>query len=350
MARLTFPARLARNKALLLGLLPLQATAALASEPVTTYRIEATTGNVPTLSWPREMMMDLDLELTLTAPVAPPAKPEASHAIPAAMAMRSPLSLEVTSGCKPGECESQESRQAAEQIRSKRVHLYWGCEARAGAGQPQTLEAGKNTLRQMLGEVQRKEKVQPAAPTTTSTAWRPNREAAGGFLLLGMDDELRSLPLKASLVGEHLVRSNYTPEIRFSLAKTQDFLGPLNLSATPTKGATDLGWNRVAGVVGYLGTAIGQKEGEIVIWVSNLGGKAASPADSTAKLESLVGSGGLLGAERSQCTISAEATRALGTAAVVNLEGLAGAIQLNPVPGQVVRLERTSKSAATLDF
>jgi hypothetical protein len=38
----------------------------------------------------------------------------------------------------------------------------------------------------------------------------------------------------------------------------------------------------------------------------------------------------LLGAERSQCTISAEATRALGAA--------------------VVTLERSSKSAAMLDF
>ena len=349
MGRLTRPARLARNAAFLLGLLPLQATAAVAAEPVTTYRIEATTGNFPTLSWPREMLMDLDLELTLTAPVASPAKPEASHAIPAAMAMRSPLSLENTSGCKPGECGSQESRQAVEQMRSKRVLLYWGCEAKADAGQPQTLEQGKNPLLQRIEEEQGQDTAQPAARSTTSTAWRPNREATGGFLLLGMDDELRSLPLKASLVGDHLVRSNYSPEIRFSLAKTQDFLGPLTLSATPTRGATDLSWNRVSGVVGYLATAIGEKEGEIVIWVSNLGGKTASPADSTAKLESLVGSGGLLGAERSQCTISAEATRALGSA-VVSLEGYAGAIQLNPAPGQVVRLERSSKSAAMLDF
>jgi hypothetical protein len=45
--------------------------------------------------------LDLNLELTLTAPVAPPVKPKASHAIPAAMAMRSPLSLECTGDCKP---------------------------------------------------------------------------------------------------------------------------------------------------------------------------------------------------------------------------------------------------------
>ena len=127
--------------------------------------------------------------------------------------MRSPLSLEDTGGCKPGECgsEEKESRQAMEQMRSRRVLLYWGCEARAGAGQPQTLKAGKNHLLQGMEEVPREDKVQPAAPSTTSTAWRPNRYTAGGFSL-ALDDDLRhelgQLPLKASLVGDHLMRSN----------------------------------------------------------------------------------------------------------------------------------------------
>jgi hypothetical protein len=348
--RLTPPARLARNTAFLLGLLPLQATAALAAEPAATYRIEATTASslVPTAPSLGQMLMGggamgskremkRALELRLTAPVAPPAKPEASHAIPAAMAMGSPLSLEGTDGCKPGECGSQEIRQAVEQMRSRRVLLYWGCEAKAGAGQPQSLEAGGNPLLQGMEEVLRQDKVQPAAPSTTSTDW-PNR------------GDGRLLPAQASLVGDHLVRSNYAPEIRFPLTPTQDFLGPLNLSATPTGGATDLSWTRVAGVVGYKAMAMGLHEKEsapMVIWVSSRGGEAASQADSTAKLQALVGSGGLLGAERSQCTISAEATRALGTAAVT-LEGYAGAIRLNPAPGQVVRLERSSASTAML--
>lgn len=345
--RLNRPIRLAQAAFLMLGL---QTTAALAAEPAATYRMEATTGSslMPTAPSLGQMLMGggamgskrevkRSLELTLTAPVAPPAKPEASHAIPAAMAMQSPLSLEDTSGCKPGECGSQEIRQAIEQMRSRRVLLYWGCGAKAGAGQPQTLEASSNPLLQGMEEVLRQDKAQTAATSTTSTAW-PNR------------GDGRLLPAQASLVGDHQVRSNYAPEIRFPLSQAQNFLAPLNLSATPTGGATDLSWNTVVGVVGYRATAMGLQEGEsapMAIWVSSRGGEAASPADSTAKLQAVVGSGGLLGAERNQCTISAEATKALGTAAVT-LEGYAGAIRLNPAPGQVVRLERSSASTAML--
>jgi hypothetical protein len=60
-------------------------------------------------SWLRTIYpysLDLILELTLTTPLAPAAKPKASHAITAAMAMRSPLSLEDTGDCKPGGCSS----------------------------------------------------------------------------------------------------------------------------------------------------------------------------------------------------------------------------------------------------
>lgn len=144
--------------------------------------------------------------------------------------------------------------------------LYWGCEAKADAGQPQTLEQGKNPLLQRIEEVQGQDTVQPAAPSTTSTAWRPNREATGGFLLLGMDDELRSLPLKVSLVGDHLVRSNYSPEIRFSLAKTQDFLAPLNLSATPADSTAKL--ESLEGSGGGAPRALQQKRGNAGLLIS----------------------------------------------------------------------------------
>ena len=341
--RFSRPTRLARNTAFLLGLLPLQATAALAAEPTATYRIQASTSSsqMPTAPSLGQMLMgnaamgskrqiQRNLELSLSAPVAPPAKPEASHAIPAAMAMGAALSLEASGGCTKGECGSQEIRQAVEQMRSQRVLLYWGCEAKAGAGQPQTLEASKNPLLIGMEQVLRQDKGEPTAPSTTSTSWPTTGNG-------------RLIPAQASLVGEHLVRSNYAPVIRFPLAPPQDFLAPLNLSSTATGGATDLSWNRVAGVVGYRATAMGQQDpsAPMVLWVSSLGGEEASHADSSAKLQALVGSGGLLSAERNQCTISAEASRALGTAAVT-LEGYAGAIRLNPAPGQVVRLERST--------
>ncbi len=344
------PTRLAWSPGLLLGLLGLQAGAALAAEPPASYTIQARTSSslMPTAPSLGQMLMggaamgskrqiQRNLDLTLTAPVPPPARPEASHAIPPGMTMGAALSLAGTGGCTAGDCGSKETRQAIEQMRSRRVLLYWGCEARAGAGQPQTLEAGRNPLLQGMEEVLRQNRGQPAAPSTTLTSWpHPGDE--------------RAIPTQASLAGEHLVRSNYAPEIRFPLAQPQDFLGPLNLSAAPAGGATGLSWNRVAGVVGYRAMAMGQPGGEsapLVLWVSSRGGETASNADNTARLQSLVNSGALLGAERDQCTISAEASQALGMAAVT-LEGYAGAISLNPAPGQLVRLERSTTGLAML--
>ena len=345
------PARLAWNTGLLLGLLGIQARTALAAEPAASYTIQARTSSslMPTAPSLGQMLMggaamgskrqiQRNLNLTLTAPVPPPARPEASHAIPPGMAMGPALSLVGSgAGCTAGDCGSKETREAIEQMRSRRVLLYWGCEARAGAGQPETLEAGRNPLLQGMEEMLRQTKGQLAAPSTTWTSWpHPGDE--------------RAIPAQASLVGEHLVRSNYAPEIRFPLAQPQDFLDPLNLSAASAGGATDLSWNRVAGVVGYRAMAMGQPGGEsapLVLWVSSRGGETASNGDSTARLQSLVSSGALLGAERNQCTISAEASRALGMAAVT-LEGYTGAISLSPAPGRLVRLERSTTGMALL--
>jgi hypothetical protein len=346
------PARSARDAGLLLGLLSIQAGTALAAEPAASYTIQARTSSslIPTAPSLGQMMLggaamgskrqiQRNLDLTLTAPVPPPARPEASHAIPPGMAMGAALSLAGTGTgvCTAGDCGLKETREAIEQMRSRRVLLYWGCEAKAGAGQPETLEAGRNPLLHGMEEMLRQYKGQLAAPSTTWTSWpHPGDE--------------RAIPAQASLAGDHLVHSNYAPEIRFPLAQAQDFLGPLNLSAAPAGGATGLSWNRVAGVVGYRAMAMGQPGGEsapVVLWVSSRGGETASNADNSARLQSLVNSGALLGAERNQCTISAEASRALGMAAVT-LEGYTGAISLNPAPGRLVRLERSTTGIAML--
>lgn len=329
----------------------MESGAVLAAEPMATYTIQARTSSslMPTAPSLGQMLMggaamgskrqiQRNLDLTLTAPVAPPARPEASHAIPPAMALGPALSLVGSgAGCATGDCGLKETREVIEQMRSRRVLLYWGCDARAGAGQPETLEAGRNPLLQGMEEMLRQTKGQLAAPSTTWTSWpHPGDE--------------RAIPAQASLVGEHLVRSNYAPEVRFPLSQPQDFLAPLNLSATPTGGATDLRWNPVSGVVGYRAMAMGQPEGPsapLVLWVASRGSETASNGDSTARLQSLVSSGALLGAERQQCTISAEASRALGMAPVT-LEGYTGAISLRPAPGQLVRLERSTTGMALL--
>ncbi|RYD44372.1 MAG: hypothetical protein EOP63_05870 [Sphingomonadales bacterium] len=73
-----------------------------------------------------------------------------------------------------------------------------------------------------------------------------------------------------SLVGEHVVRGNYTPDIRFNLNAGQDFLAPLHVTGTGGSGAHRLQWNAIPNAKGYLLYAFGQnKAGDMVVWSSS---------------------------------------------------------------------------------
>ncbi len=48
------------------------------------------------------------------------------------------------------------------------------------------------------------------------------------------------MPAQASLVGSHVVASNYAPEIRFHVGSGHDCLAPVKLTSTPAGGAQRL--------------------------------------------------------------------------------------------------------------
>ena len=68
-----------------------------------------------------------------------------------------------------------------------------------------------------------------------------------------------TVPPEGSLVGAHLVHGDYSPEIKFNLSPTQDFLGPINLTtnAKTPSGSSQLGWSPVAGAQAYAAAVIG---------------------------------------------------------------------------------------------
>ena len=79
-------------------------------------------------------------------------------------------------------------------------------------------------------------RMQPPSPTRNATygEW-PNAQSR------------TSVPSEGSLVGQHTIRGNYSPEITFALTPAQDFLGPLTLTtnAKLPSGAVQLGWGGV---------------------------------------------------------------------------------------------------------
>ena len=125
---------------------------------------------------------------------------------------------------------------------------------------------------------------------------------------------------RGSLVGAHTIHGDYSPEIKFTLAATQDFLGPLTLTtnAKTPAGAVQLGWGAVSGAQAYAATVIGASsagrgrggdDATVVLWSSSETQAAAfalpdyiSPGDLTRGVESHA----LMDAQATSCTVPKE--------------------------------------------
>jgi len=193
-----------------------------------------------------------------------PAGTEASHSIPAGMNMRSPLPLlpllpVVTDQQKPDvEWESEIEKPEG------RLIFYWGCGAKARAGQPRSLDFAKATPQEfgkfMLG---RHAPDRGAKAVPGRSIW-PNRS-----------NNLR-VPGNASLLGEHAVSGEGVPaSLRFSVPGGLDFMDKLRIETQgkPTESIL-VRWQGVTTATGYFLTAIGSRQGadgvsETIFWSSS---------------------------------------------------------------------------------
>ncbi|MDB5698811.1 MAG: hypothetical protein JWN69_1615 [Alphaproteobacteria bacterium] len=185
-----------------------------------------------------------------------------------------------------------------------RILIYWGCGDRARPGQPvvidfATLSAGK----------------MPPAFATMRTSSGP---AWGRHATYGEWPNQRSpkpLPADGSLVGEHVVRGNYTPEIKFTLAQGQDFLAPVAVSGNQAgpSGSVPLAWRPVSGAKAWFVATMGAAQnGDMVMWSSSETQAmpmmmAHLPQDEIARL---VTGKVLLPASAMRCTVPAEVAKA----------------------------------------
>jgi hypothetical protein len=185
--------------------------------------------------------------------------------------------------------------------------IYRGCAESAGAGQPEII-----TLQGLLPE-QRRLALEGLRRVATSPG------AGGAPLTSGRwpsGNEPPAVPLQASLVGSHVVASNYAPEIRFQVESSHDFLAPVKLTTTAAGGGQRLSWQTIPTPIGYqaMATGMGRQEGDIVLWTSSeapwadssVPGELRAPAAAR-----LVQRGVLLAPERTTCSVSAQAMAAM---------------------------------------
>jgi hypothetical protein len=209
-----------------------------------------------------------------------------------------------------------------------RLLIFWGCGAATRPGQPVVIDFAKmyDQLSPQMRAMTRMRMMQgmrggPGMDAGVGSA------ARGGFRTIGEwpNDRLRrTVPAQASLVGDHLVKANYSPDIRFTMAPGQDFLAPLRLTRSDKMGAgaIALAWTAVPNALGYSAMAVGGgRDKTVVIWSSSEVQDGQQPEDfATAdQVARLVQAKTVLAPSTTQCAIPAEAARQMGEGGLLTM-------------------------------
>jgi hypothetical protein len=247
------------------------------------------------------------LRLQLGGNARPAGDPNAEHLVPPglqvgpSLPLVTPRAVQTTTEETPGTWP-----QNMEQPRG-RILIYWGCGDHARPGQPAvidfaTIQSGHippafANLANFRGET-------PPGPDRFATYgdWPNARNTT-------------RVPENGSLVGDHVVHGNYSPEIRFTLAPGQDFLAPVTLvsnSKSPI-GSVPVVWQPVPGARAWFATAMGGgQNGDMVIWSSSETQAYAMAMDylPDAQIARLVQQRVLMPAATDRCTVPSEVASA----------------------------------------
>jgi hypothetical protein len=204
-----------------------------------------------------------ELQLQLESPKVPTDTPKADHEIPPEMKMGASLPLMTPTIEKSEYVPTERSGSQEKQEKPKaRMLIYWGCGEAIGKGQPKVIDTA--TMNPMdFGKAFTGRAPTHQTPPSPHQGWTygewPNK-----------DDRTEINP-DSSLVGTHLIRGNYTPNISITLDKKRDFMAPVEFSPLQktTAGALKLEWKSIPTAIGYFATAIGHnKENEETIFWS----------------------------------------------------------------------------------
>ncbi len=187
--------------------------------------------------------------------------PRANHAIPVGLSMGQSLPLVTPEGARAA--PRGESDEETFERPKGRMLIYWGCGEAIRAGQPVIVDFAK--MGSADAKAFRSRNVsRPAGPAPgrnrTYADW-PNRESS------------TAVPQQASLVGDHTVAGNYSPEIRFAVGDRHDFMAPVAFDAVrkTSAGAFHVKWQGIPTSIGYFATASapGENSNDFVMWSSS---------------------------------------------------------------------------------
>jgi hypothetical protein len=244
------------------------------------------------------------LNLQLGSPRRAAGAPEAEHLPPAGLQAGQSLPLVTPQGAPGAATPAQPWSQA--QRPKGRMLIYWGCGERARPGQPVVIDYAAMAAGRMppaFANMALKPMTPPSASTSATYGEWPNPRSQA------------RVPAGGSLLGEHVVRGNYSPEIRFALGAGQDFLAPVTITSNSAgaSGSIPLAWRPVPGARAWFGSVMGAaRNGDFVIWTSSETQAAMMAFDYVAEADigRLVQSRVLMPATADRCTVPAEVAQA----------------------------------------
>jgi len=158
--------------------------------------------------------------------------PEAQHVIPPGMDMGPALPLLGAPAAQPGRADYDEERPPEKP--KARMLVYWGCGDTIRPGQPKIADTEKMSLAEFG---------QALAGRSPPERWSAIRNAQ---LIWPNERERKQVPANASLRGDQLVRGSATPDIKFAIGDRQDFMAPMEVTATgPIGGPMALTWSKI---------------------------------------------------------------------------------------------------------
>lgn len=236
-------------------------------------------------------------------------EPAAEHLPPAGLKAGASLPL-VTPRVERASAPTRDGWDGRMERPKGKMLIYWGCGEAARPGQPVVIDFAKLAAGQMppnLTSVNVKALTPPSADRHATYGEWPNPRSR------------TSVPANGSLVGEHVVRGNYTPEIRFALTSASDFLAPIapTNSAVPS-GAVRVTWRSVPNAKAYFAGVMGAApDGTMVMWSSSerqLPGMSLPDFMAQDDIARLVQQKVLMAPQVTECTVPAEVAKAVNGA------------------------------------
>jgi len=207
-----------------------------------------------------------------------------------------------------------------------RMLIFWGCGEHAGPNQPYVIDfaalgsaQGAQQFAGMMKGLAISQMQPPSAARNTTYGEWPNSQTTN-----------TSVPPTGSLVGPHVVKGDYTPDINFTLGPDQDFLPPFILTTNQKNpsGSASLAWQPMAGARGFFAGMFGAAGGDqVVMWTSSQAQASAFGLPqylSDGEISRLVASHVLMAPDQTQCVIPLEAMQAAGKAGVFTLTAYGG--------------------------